>query len=92
MMSTSETRRPHVVLPKALLDEIDRVVGKRGRKAFIVEAADEKLRRIRLLESARGVAGSLRDVDVWETEEETDLYVRSLREGSEERLARKRSA
>jgi hypothetical protein len=91
-MSTQETSRSHVVLPQALLDEIDRRVGKRRRRAFVVEAVNEKLRGIRLLESARSVAGSLQDADVWETEEDTDLYVRGLREGLEERLGRKRSA
>lgn len=91
-MSTSETRRTHIVLPQALLDEIDRAVGKRRRRAFLVEAANEKLRRIRLLESAKTVAGSLQRADAWETEEDTDLYVRGLREGVEERLGRKRSA
>jgi hypothetical protein len=79
-------------MPSDLLEEIDRVVGKRGRRAFLIRAASEKLGQIRLLETARSVAGSLQDVDLWETEEDTDLYVRSLREGFEERLARKRSA
>ena len=91
-MSTQDAKRTHVVLPQSLLDEIDRAVGKRRRRAFVVEAANEKLRRIRLLESAKTVAGSLQEVNAWQTEEDTDLYVRGLREGLEERLGRKRSA
>jgi metal-responsive CopG/Arc/MetJ family transcriptional regulator len=91
-MSTQETRHTHVVLPQSLLDEIDRVVGKRRRRAFVVEAVNEKLRGIRLLESAKSVAGSLQEADLWETEEDTDQYVRGLREGLEEQLGRKRSA
>jgi hypothetical protein len=57
-----------------------------------VEAATERLRRVRLLESARSVAGSLKDVNgPWANEDDTDNYVRGLREDSELRLARRRS-
>jgi hypothetical protein len=93
-MSSRETRRAHVVVPETLLDEVDRLVGKRGRSSFFVEAATEKLRRQKLTEAAKRFAGSLRDVDTpgWNTDEETDAFVRRLRAESEERLARKRGA
>jgi metal-responsive CopG/Arc/MetJ family transcriptional regulator len=87
-----ESRRAHIVVPEALLDEIDRMVGMRGRSSFFVEAATEKLRRARLLESARSVAGSLKDLKgPWASEDETDAYVRGLREDSELRMARLRT-
>ncbi len=90
--SRQESRRAHIVVPEALLDEVDRMVGKRGRSSFFVEAATERLRRVRLLESARSVAGSLKDVKgPWASEDDTDTYVRGLREDSELRLARRRS-
>ena len=90
--SRQESRRAHIVVPQALLDEVDRMVGKRGRSSFFVEAATERLRRVRLLESARSVAGSLKDVNgPWANEDDTDNYVRGLREDSELRLARRRS-
>jgi hypothetical protein len=90
--SRQESRRAHIVVPEALLDEVDRMVGKRGRSSFFVEAATERLRRVRLLESARSVAGSLKDVNgPWANEDDTDNYVRGLREDSELRLARRRS-
>jgi hypothetical protein len=87
-----ETRRAHVVVPETLLHEVDRIVGKRGRSSFFVEAAMEKLRRIRLIDTASRFAGSLKDADTpeWNTEEDTDSYLRRLRNESEERLARKR--
>ncbi|MBJ7598459.1 MAG: hypothetical protein DLM67_04075 [Candidatus Nephthysia bennettiae] len=87
-----ESRRAHIVVPEALLDEVDRMVGKRGRSSFFVEAATEKLRRVRLLESAQSVAGSLKDIKgPWASEDETDAYVRGLREDSELRMARRRT-
>ncbi len=68
------------------------MVGKRGRSSFFVEAATEKLRRVRLLESAQSVAGSLKDIKgPWASEDETDAYVRGLREDSELRMARRRT-
>jgi metal-responsive CopG/Arc/MetJ family transcriptional regulator len=90
--TSQESRRAHIVVPEHLLDEVDRMVGKRGRSSFFVEAAREKLRREKLLESAKSVAGSLKDVNgPWASEEETDAYVRYLREDSEVRLARRRT-
>jgi metal-responsive CopG/Arc/MetJ family transcriptional regulator len=93
LMNTRETRRAHVIVPEALLEEVDRVVGKRGRSSFFAEAASEKLRRIKLVEAAKKAAGTLKGaVSEWETPQMSDAYVRRLREESEERLARKRDA
>jgi metal-responsive CopG/Arc/MetJ family transcriptional regulator len=90
-MSSQESRRAHIVVPESLLEEIDRVVGRRGRSSFFVEAATERLRRVRLLGSARSVVGSLKDVqDAWASEDQSDAYVRALREDSEQRLTRRR--
>jgi hypothetical protein len=43
------SRRAHLVLPQELIEEIDSVVGPRGRSAFLVETARAELRRRRLL-------------------------------------------
>lgn len=43
------TQRAHVVLPAKLLQEIDALVGPRGRSAFLVETAERELKRRRLL-------------------------------------------
>jgi metal-responsive CopG/Arc/MetJ family transcriptional regulator len=37
--------RTHVIAPKELIDEVDKLVGHRRRSEFIVEAAAEKLQR-----------------------------------------------
>jgi hypothetical protein len=43
------SHRAHIVLPQELIEEIDSVVGPRGRNAFLVETARAELRRRRLL-------------------------------------------
>lgn len=77
-----------VLVSRELIDEIDRLVGQRGRRHFLEEAAAEKLRRVRLLEVAERVAGSLVDVKVpgWETPEASAAWVQALRRADDERL------
>ena len=43
------SQRAHIILPQELIEEIDAVVGPRGRSAFLVETARAELRRRRLL-------------------------------------------
>ena len=43
------TSRTHIVLPSDVLREIDALVGKRGRSAFLAEIARQEVRRRRLL-------------------------------------------
>jgi Arc/MetJ-type ribon-helix-helix transcriptional regulator len=40
--------RAHVMLPEELVDEIDELVGKRHRSDFLAEAAELRLRNVRL--------------------------------------------
>jgi hypothetical protein len=40
--------RTHVVMPVRLLREIDALVGRRGRSAFLTEIAEEALKRRKL--------------------------------------------
>jgi hypothetical protein len=42
-------RRAHIILPDDLLDEIDELVGSRGRNQFITELARAEVHRRRLL-------------------------------------------
>lgn len=77
----SEKTRAHIVVPKDLLDGVDRLVGRRGRSRFVAEAIQEKLARQRLIEVAARAAGSLAEVDVpgWETTEAAADWVHELR-------------
>jgi hypothetical protein len=43
------TVRAHIVLPETLAREIDLLVGPRGRSAFLVETAQNEIRRRKLL-------------------------------------------
>ena len=81
-MATSSTRRrAHVVMPDALLREIDARVGQRRRSEFIQDAIEEKLNRLERVEAFEQVAGSLKDVDIpgWETPEAAARWVHDLR-------------
>jgi metal-responsive CopG/Arc/MetJ family transcriptional regulator len=67
-----ETVRVQVTLPGELLDAIDSLVGRRARSRFMIEAAEEKLRRERLGRSLERVAGSLVGKDTppeWDSSE-----------------------
>ncbi|CAN5780307.1 hypothetical protein BH23CHL2_BH23CHL2_05260 [soil metagenome] len=73
--------RAHVVLRDDLVEEVDKRVGRRRRSEFINEAVEERLKRLRLIESAEEAGGTLKNVDVpgWETEESTLEWVRKMR-------------
>ena len=79
-MAAGDTRA-HVVMPRATVEAIDRLVGRRGRSRFQAEAAEEKLRRMRRLEAAARVAGSISEEEApwWRTPEDIDAWVRGLR-------------
>jgi len=73
--------RTHVILPEALLAEIDALVGARKRSAFLAEVAARELRRRRLL------AILDRDIPAWNPADHGDIdksggaagWVRKLR-------------
>jgi hypothetical protein len=60
------------------------------RSDFFVEAAREKIDRIKLRRAAHELAGFLKDADTpdWETPEATSAWVRSLRRESDARALR----
>jgi hypothetical protein len=82
------TVRAHVVLPAKLAKEIDDLVGPRGRSAFLVETAENELKRRRLLAFLES------DEPGWRDEDHPDLvemgtaeWVRALRNEPSVRLA-----
>jgi Arc/MetJ-type ribon-helix-helix transcriptional regulator len=44
------SHRTHVVLPDELIKQIDELVGKRGRSAFLAEVAEREIKRRKLLQ------------------------------------------
>jgi hypothetical protein len=87
---SSETVRTHIVVPKDLVASIDELVGRRGRRKSLTEAAKKELARIRLARAAWEAMGSLEDVDIpgWETSESAAEWVRASREVDQARLER----
>jgi hypothetical protein len=87
---SEEMMRTHVVMPKALVETIDALVGKRRRSEFLTEAAEKEVRRLKLIKAAEKAGGSLEHEDIpgWETSESTAEWVRASRRSDEERLSR----
>jgi len=73
--------RTNLLLPKDLVDEVDRYAGPRGRSRYVAEALNERLRRDRLREVVRATAGILRSEDYphWATSEMVVEWVRASR-------------
>jgi hypothetical protein len=65
----SDVMRTQVAIPKRMIQDIDDLVGRQQRDKFLVEAVEEKLRRIRQRAALEKAAGALSEVDVpgWET-------------------------
>ena len=73
--------RTHVLLPEDLIKEIDSLVGSRRRSSFFVDAAQEKVKRMKLKKIALKAAGSLAVVSTpgWETSKKAALWVHDSR-------------
>jgi hypothetical protein len=80
------TRRTHIVIPEPLVNEIDRLVGKRGRSEFLARAAEKELRRLQQIRALENVAGAWKDKDHPELKAGAARWVRELRKKSERRL------
>jgi hypothetical protein len=79
-------RRTHIVIPDDLAREIDRFVGKRGRSAFLAQAARKELRRLAILRALEHAAGSWKDKDHPELEKGSAQWVEILRKQDEQRF------
>jgi len=83
--------RAHMILPEDLLEEVDRVAGKRKRSRFVESAIREKLSREALATALRESAGAI-DLEAypeWETPEDVSAWVRASRREDNIRLSRK---
>lgn len=87
---SEEMMRTHVVIPKALVETIDALVGKRRRSEFLSEAAEKEVRRLKLIKAAEKAGGSLEHVGIpgWESSESAAEWVRASRRTDNERLER----
>ena len=72
-------QRAHVILPGELVDEIDALVGPRGRSAFLVETARTELKRRKLLAFLQSDEVAWKDEDHPELADGAEAWVRKLR-------------
>jgi hypothetical protein len=75
------TVRTNLLLPRELVEEVDRYAGPRGRSRFVAEALAERLRRERLREAVATTAGVLNpdDYPYWRTADDVVAWVRERR-------------
>ena len=67
---------------------IDTVVGKRGRSAFLTQAAEKELTRLRQINALQSAAGSWKDEDHPELKHGADKWVGKLRGEYDRRLSK----
>ncbi len=79
-------KRTHIVIPQQLAAAIDTLVGKRGRSAFLVQAAEKELMRLRQLKALEAAAGSWKDKDHPELMQGAAKWVDEMRRQDEERF------
>jgi len=82
------TRRAHVVLPEDLVGEIDKIVGARGRSAFLAELARKEIKRRHLLAMFKREEPIWKDEDHPELKDGANEWVRQMRSESEGRFDR----
>lgn len=79
-------KRTHVVVSEELVEEIDRLSGKRKRSWFITQAVRKEIQRLNFLNAVKETAGAWNDSDHPEFKNGVENWVRSLREEDENRL------
>lgn len=81
-------RRAHVILPVDVVAEIDKLVGKRGRSAFLTEVAREEIQRRQQRIALLAATGAWKDEDHPEMKDGSAAWVRQMRTESEKRFDR----
>jgi hypothetical protein len=79
-------KRAHIILPEELLSEIDRLVGERGRSAFLAEVVQRKIQRRKLFAALREAKGCWKTADHPELEDGPEAFVDRLRQENDERV------
>lgn len=80
----THTTRTHVIAPKDLIEEVDKLVGPRRRSKFISEAVAEKVERENRIRAVRHAMTlpALHEPG-WETPEAVSKWVRDIRADSD---------
>ena len=86
------TTRTHVILPAEILGEIDALVGKRGRSAFLTEIARREVQKRKLTEFLKSGKIAWKTADHPELKHGSAAWVSKMRREDEQlRLKRKKS-
>jgi hypothetical protein len=80
------SRRAHVILPLEIIADIDKLVGKRGRSAFLAEVAREEIQRRKQRNALRAAKGAWKDEDHPELKDGAAAWVNQMRAESETRF------
>ena len=78
--------RAHVILPVDLVADIDKLVGKRGRSAFLTEVARGEIQRLQQRNALRAAKGTWKDEDHPELKDGAATRVSQMRAESETRF------
>ena len=79
-MPKSVTKRTHIILPADVVAGIDKLVGKRGRSAFLAELAQRELKIRSQREALRGASGAWKPRDHPELAKGAAEWVRQIRD------------
>jgi hypothetical protein len=82
--------KAHIILPGEILEEVDRIAGKRKRSLFIAEATREKLERerfLRALDETKGAWSDKNHPDL-RTIKDVEEYVGEKRQSYQKRIKR----
>ena len=85
-VSINVSKRAHVILPIELVADIDKLVGKRGRSAFLAEVARDEIMRRQQRLALQASAGAWKDEDHPELKGGSAAWVRQMRSESERRF------
>jgi hypothetical protein len=87
-----EKVKTQIVFPVGLLKRLDRVVKKKERSHFVVEAVEEKLKGLNLQKALKNVVGLWKDREDLKTDADVRRYLKNLRESDATREKRLRKA
>lgn len=87
-----EKVKTQVIFPEELLKRLDRVIKKRERSDFVVEAVEEKLKSLNLQTALKHVAGLWKDRKDLRTDADVRRHLKSLRGSNAVREKRLRKA
>ena len=85
-VSKNLKRRAHVILPVDVVADIDQLVGKRGRSAFLTEVARDEIQRLQQRNALRAAKGAWKDEDHPELKDGAAAWVSQMRAESETRF------